>query len=88
MFEVIKKSFYAFQNDASYKNKFPQQWIPSVFAILPEIFTEQNKMVNSTMKVVRFKVLEVYKNRIERMNTPEGKNSDEENLQILADIMK
>lgn len=84
--EVVKKSFYAFQSDDSYKNKFPKQWIPSVFAVLPESFSEQNKMVNSTMKVVRFKVLECYKDRLERMNTPEGKNSDEENLQVLQKL--
>lgn len=84
--DVIKKGFYAFKNDDSYKNKFPKQWIPTVFAILPENFSEQNKMVNSTMKVVRFKVLECYKDRLERMNTPEGKNSDEENLQVLQKL--
>lgn len=53
---------------------FPDRWLPSTFAILEEGFTEQNGLVNSTMKVVRGKVEERYKDRIEYLYTPDGKN--------------
>ncbi len=52
---------------------FPDRWLPVSFALLPEPFTEQNLMVNSTMKIVRGKVEEHYANRITAMYTPEGK---------------
>lgn len=53
---------------------FPDRWLPTTFAILPEPFTEQNGLVNSTMKIVRGKVEKVYASRINYLYTPEGKN--------------
>jgi long-chain acyl-CoA synthetase len=53
---------------------FPHRWLPSTFAVLPEPFTEQNGMINSTMKVVRGKVEKAYADRLDHMYTPEGKN--------------
>ena len=88
MFEIVKKSFYAFKSDDTYKNKFPQQWIPTVFAVLPEPFTEQNKMLNSTMKIIRFQVLKNYKDKIDKMYTLDGKTDNSENIKIIQKIME
>ncbi len=52
---------------------FPEMWLPKAIAVLPEAFTEQNHMVNSTMKIVRGKVEEYYADRIEYAYTLEGK---------------
>ena len=52
---------------------FPEMWLPKAIAVLPEPFTEQNHMVNSTMKIVRGKVEEYYADRIEYAYTLEGK---------------
>ncbi len=73
LLEVVTDSFFSFTHDFSYKNSFPRQWIPSVFHIAPEPFSEQNGMVNSTMKIMRFKVIANYKEAIDRMNTVDGK---------------
>jgi long-chain acyl-CoA synthetase len=48
--------------------------LPAALAILDEAFTEDNKMLNSTLKVVRNKVFEHYADRIDLLYTPEGKN--------------
>ena len=56
-----------------YAGMFPEQWLPKAIAVLPEPFTEQNHMVNSTMKIVRGKVEEYYADRIEYAYTQEGK---------------
>jgi long-chain acyl-CoA synthetase len=53
---------------------FPERWLPSCFAVLPEAFTEQNGMMNSTMKVVRGKVEKFYKERIDILYSADGKN--------------
>jgi long-chain acyl-CoA synthetase len=53
---------------------FPERWLPSSFIIADEPFSEQNRMINSTMKMVRSKVEEVYAERIQYAYTPEGKN--------------
>jgi long-chain acyl-CoA synthetase len=53
---------------------FPGRWLPSAVAILGEAFTEQNHMLNSTMKMVRGKIVEFYRTRIDYLYTPEGKS--------------
>lgn len=63
---------------------FPETWLPKAIAVLPEPFTEQNHMVNSTMKIVRGKVEEFYQDRIDYAYTEEGKNLfNEKNLASL-----
>jgi long-chain acyl-CoA synthetase len=57
-----------------YGDLFPSRWLPAAIAVLSEPFTIDNKMMNSTTKVVRGKVTEVYKSRIDFLYTPEGKN--------------
>ncbi len=42
-------------------------------AILPEAFTEQNHLLNSTMKMVRGKITEKFKKELEFLFTPEAK---------------
>ncbi len=73
LLEVVSKSVMSFTTDFSYKNSFPKQWVPSVFYVAPEPFSEQNGMVNSTMKIMRFKVLANYKEAIDRMYSVDGK---------------
>jgi len=57
-----------------YAGIFPTKWLPASFAILDEGFTEQNKFLNSTLKMVRGKITEFYKARLEYLFTSEGKN--------------
>ncbi len=73
--KAIKLDFYRFKDTAEYRNQFPEKWIPSTFQIVIEPFTEQNHMINSTMKMVRHKIQEAYPDKIELMYTPEGSNS-------------
>ena len=61
--------------------EYPERWLPAAIAILPEPFTEQNQMLNSSMKMVRGKIEEKYKDRLEYLYTSEGKNIiNEKNL--------
>jgi long-chain acyl-CoA synthetase len=63
---------------------FPERWLPSAFAVLSEPFTEQNQMINSTMKMVRGKIEKAYADRIEYVYTAEGKQTlNEKNLASL-----
>lgn len=72
--ELVKADVDMFKRGGEHEGMFPERWLPSTFAVLPEAFTEQNGMMNSTMKVVRGKVETFYKDRIEHLYTPEGKN--------------
>ncbi|HPV56406.1 MAG TPA: hypothetical protein PKW61_04700 [Tenuifilaceae bacterium] len=68
---------------------FPDRWLPSTFAILNEGFNEQNGMINSTLKVVRGKVEKKYKDRLELLYTPEGKNiHNETNIESVLQLLE
>lgn len=45
----------------------PLQWFPASFEIIQKEFSEQDKLINSTMKLVRYKVIEAYQGRIDAM---------------------
>ena len=53
---------------------FPGRWLPSAVAVLGEGFTEQNHMLNSTMKMVRGRIVAFYRPRIDHLYTPEGRS--------------
>ena len=71
---MIEDEIAKFRYGGIYGNQFPERWTPSAIAILGEAFTEQNKFMNSTLKIVRTKITEFYKNRIDYLYTQEGKN--------------
>lgn len=81
---ILQGQINRFRKGGDLANLFPDRWLPTTFAVLPEPFTEQNGMVNSTMKIVRGKVEKAYASRIEYLYTPEGKNPvNIENLKAL-----
>lgn len=71
---IIKSQIDRFRKGGDLSTMFPDRWLPATFAVLPEPFTEQNGMVNSTLKIVRGKVEKAYTDRIAYLYTPEGKN--------------
>jgi long-chain acyl-CoA synthetase len=63
---LIRDDLVAFAKQAAYSG-IPAQWRPSSFAIIPGIFDENNGLVNSTMKLVRHKVRDHYRSRIDEI---------------------
>ena len=83
MLQKIQDEVNEYRN-GKFAGMFPEQWLPKAIAVLPEAFTEQNHMVNSTMKIVRGKVEEFYADRIEYAYTLEGKELiNEKNMAAL-----
>lgn len=86
--ELIKNDIAIFKTGGELEGMFPDRWLPASFALLEEPFTEQNGMVNSTLKVVRGKVEKHYEKRLEHLFTPEGKNVlNEQNLQVVISML-
>ena len=86
--ELIRKDLNSFKNDPAYANKFPAKWTPSYFYVAPEPFSEENKMVNSTMKMVRYKIVEKHKEKIDRMYDAGAADKTREiNLQSVRSIL-
>ncbi|MFP4444559.1 MAG: AMP-dependent synthetase/ligase, partial [Spirochaetia bacterium] len=65
LLDTIQASFFRFQEEDAYRGKFPKQWLPKTFQILGEPFSEKNKMINSTMKMVRYKICETHKSLLD-----------------------
>ncbi|MDR2497017.1 MAG: AMP-binding protein [Tannerellaceae bacterium] len=81
---IISRQIDRFRAKGDLSGLFPDRWLPSTFAVMPEAWTEQNGMVNSTMKVVRGKVEQAAADRLRLLFTPEGKDPlNEMNLQAL-----
>ena len=70
----IDKELKKYRIGGIYEEMFPQRWLPSAVAILNEGFTEENNLMNSTMKIIRPKIVEKYAERINFLYTPEAKN--------------
>lgn len=87
LLEEVKGQFDKYRATKDHPEIFPERWLPTAIAVLPEGFTEENKMLNSTMKIVRAKITETYKDRIAYLHTKEGKNiHNEQNMQTLSQL--
>ncbi|MBQ3207001.1 MAG: AMP-binding protein [Bacteroidales bacterium] len=74
MLEKIQEEVNMYRKGGRLAGSFPERWLPAAVCVLPEPWTEQNHFLNSSMKVVRGRVEEAYKEHMEYAYTPEGKN--------------
>ena len=74
MLEKIQDEVNAYRRGGRLAGAFPERWLPAAICVLPEPWTEQNRFLNSSMKVVRGRVEEAYKDHMAFAYTPEGKN--------------
>lgn len=82
--QKIQEEINEYRKGGKYEGAFPERWLPSAVAIADEAFSEQNGLVNSTMKIVRGKVEERYAVRIAQLYEAQGKNIlNAENLDAL-----
>ena len=72
--KLIENDIAEYKGKGKYTGEFPERWIPSAIALLGDGFTEQNHFLNSTLKMVRGKITEFYKDRIDFLFTVEGKD--------------
>lgn len=65
--EALHSEFEAWRKAGEGAKTIPPSWRPTVFEVIPKTFSEEDQLVNSTMKLVRYKVVEFYAERIEAM---------------------
>lgn len=82
----LQRELNEYRKGGKYEGMYPERWLPTAVAVIGEPFTEQNGLVNSTMKVIRGKVTERYNDRIEALyNDPACKDiQNPENLAALS----
>jgi len=75
----------AFRRGGDREGLFETEWLPAAFAILGGGFTEENHLLNSSLKMVRRKIRDFYQNRIDHLYTPDGKDPfNRQNRTIIA----
>ena len=74
MLEKIQEEVNCSRKGGRLYGAFPERWLPAAICVLPEPWTEQNHFLNRSMKVVRGRVEEAYKEHMEYAYTPEGKS--------------
>ena len=85
MLKKIQSEIDSYKKGGAHEGLFPERWLPAAVVICDEPFTIANRMLNSTMKMVRGKVEEHYADRIAYAYTPEGKQLlNERNLASLS----
>lgn len=83
--KLIQAEIDQYKKGGKFENMFPERWLPATIAILPEPFTEQNHLLNSSLKIVREKITGYFAEELVFLYTPEAKNSvNERNLKAIA----
>lgn len=81
----LQREIDAYRKDGKFEGMFPERWLPAAVAVISEPFTEQNGLVNSTMKIVRGKVEEHYAGRIASLYAAGAKDIiNQENIEALV----
>lgn len=87
IFNKIKTEMQLFSKQPEFKDKFPSKWVPSIFQIIEEDFSEDNKMINSTLKMVRRNITETYQNKLDLMYVKNAqKLTMEENIKTIEKL--
>ena len=85
--QEIRRAFDKYKADGDHPDLFPERWLPTAIAILPEGFTEENKMLNSTMKIVRGRITDHYVGTIDYLYTSEGKEiTNPVNMKVMEQL--
>jgi len=86
--DLLQREIDAYREGGRFHGMFPTRWLPSTFAVLDEGFTEQNQLLNATLKMVRTRIAERYRERLVSLFTPQGKRPDSiENLEALRRLL-
>jgi long-chain acyl-CoA synthetase len=70
---LIESELNEYRLGGKYGKMFPQRWLPVAIGILEEGFTEDNGLMNSSLKIVRGKIMDRYQDLIEYLYTPDAK---------------
>ena len=84
----IRSVIDQYNEDGLYGDLFPSNWLPASVAIINEPFTIDNALLSSTGKMIRAKIIECYKDKIDYLYTPEGKSIvNPKNIEAIRQIL-
>jgi long-chain acyl-CoA synthetase len=71
--QKIQEEIDEFKKGGKFEGQFPERWLPAAISVIAEPFSEENKLINSTLKMVRGKIVEYHKDKLTYLFTPEAK---------------
>ena len=81
--EYIENILKKYKTDKKLSSKFMTQWVPKTFALLPEEFSEDSGMINSTLKMVRRKIVSAYMDRIDGLYSDQADPLNPANIETV-----
>jgi long-chain acyl-CoA synthetase len=72
--QILLDEINQYKKGGQHEGMFPERWLPATFVVLPEAFSQENGLVNTTMKMVRDKICEYFSKELEFLYTPLAKN--------------
>jgi long-chain acyl-CoA synthetase len=83
--KLLQHEIDQYKEGGVYGGQFPGKWLPSAIGVMGEAFTEQNRMLNTTLKMVRGKIIEYFQTRLDYLYTPEAKDiCNKQNMTIIS----
>jgi len=83
--KLIDGDIAVYREGGAAAGMFPTRWLPAAVGVLGEPFTEENRMLNSQLKMVRSKIAAFYKARLDYLFTGEAKDIfNSQNLTIVG----
>ncbi len=84
--QIIQEEINHYKEGGKFEGMFPERWLPANTVVLPEAFTEENGLLNTTLKMVRGKIVKHFEKELEFLYTPAAK--DILNLKNIESIKK
>lgn len=72
--QILISEINQYKKGGLYEDMFPERWLPATFVVLPEALSQENGLINATMKMVRGKICDYFNNELEFLYTPLAKN--------------
>ena len=67
--QLLEAEVNAFRRGGRHAGRFPERWLPARLAVLDEPFTEQNRMLNASLKMVRGRIEERHRELLARLHS-------------------
>ncbi len=71
---IVQQEVDAYKKGGKYEGLFPERWLPTTIAVLPEPFSDTNGLINTSMKMVRGKITNYFAKELDFLYKPEAKN--------------
>ena len=85
---LLEREVAKFRSGGEFGGLFPDRWLPSAIGVLGEPFTEQNRFLNSTLKMVRGKIAAAYAARLDHLFTADGRDvANDMNRRAIAHLL-